>query len=189
MKERNAEKLKEDLEIQLIEEEFFKNDINVIINERLNFYYSRYKNLQTSIEICNNTLKNNLEEKISLMTTINNLNNSDVKFIHDALECVIKAKRNLKNSYMFGYYLKDTQQKKIFENSQGLLEYNTENLYNLLISDRLNTFIESDSYELFEEYKSSVKNLTDIINKFRKSFLEDMENTFISDIDEGLIDY
>ena len=189
MKEINVEKLKEDLKIQLIEEEFLKNDINEVMNERLNFYYSRYKNLQSSIEICNNTLKNNLVKKISLMITINNLNNSDVKFINDALECVINSKRNLKNSYMFGYYLKDTQRKKLFENSQELLEYNTENLYNLLISDRLNTFIKSNSHELFEEYKSSVQNLTDIINKFRKSFLEDMENKFILDIDEGLIDY
>ena len=65
-KEKNVEKLKEDLEIELIEEEFLNLEMNNM-NEKLSFYYSRYRNYIESIEICNNSLKKELEEKISII--------------------------------------------------------------------------------------------------------------------------
>ena len=83
---------------------------------------------------------------------------------------------------MFGYYMKDTQQKNLFENSLGILEYYTESLYKLLSDEKLNNIIESDS-------KGSVNSLNNIINRFRKSFIEEIENKYISDLDNELIDY
>ena len=187
-KEKKAQKLKEELEIDLIEEEFLKMDYP-IMNGKLNFYYNTYKNIENSIEACN-TLKFSLNEKINLLMAIHNVSISELDFIYDAIECAINSKRNLKNSYIFGYYMKDTNQKKLFENSQGILESYIENLYKLLIDEQLNNFIESDKFDnyLFNNYKTSMKSLIDIINKYRKSFIEEIENKFISELDCELID-
>ena len=136
-------------------------------------------------------MKKSLEEKVNILIVIYNLNYSSVKFIKESIRTVIKAKRTLKNSYMFGYYMKDTQQKNLFENSLGILEYYTESLYKLLSDEKLNNIIESDSkyYELLEDYVGSVNSLNNIINRFRKSFIEEIENKYISDLDNELIDY
>ena len=191
-KEKNAEKLKEDLEIELIEEEFLKLEMNFGMNKRLYFYYSRYKNYKESIEICNSSLKKELEEKIGILNAIHYLNSEDVNLIRDAVETVIKTKNILKNSYIFGYYMKNNEQKKKFVKSQGNLEYRTENLHKLLIDEQLNIIIESysDNFNwLFYKYKNSLKSLIDTITKNRESFIEEIECNYISDLDENLIDY
>ena len=192
-KEKKAEKLKEELEIELLDQKFYELNIDYpTLNGKLGFYYYRYKNMQSSIEICNNTIKNNLIEKINLLTSLHNLDYNDVQFINDALECVINSKRILKNSYMFGYYMKDTEQKKLFENSQGKLEYNTEDLHKLLIDGKLDLIIRTDTFDykvLFTNYKISVINLIDTVNKYRNTFVEEIENKYISYIDNELIDY
>ena len=41
----------------------------------------------------------------------------ELEFLKEALETVIKSKRVLKNTYIFGYYLKDGNEKKLFEYS------------------------------------------------------------------------
>ena len=88
--------------------------------------------------------------------------------------------------------MKITEQKKIFEKSQGDLEYKTENLHKLLIDEQLNIIIESysDNFNwLFYKYKDSLKSLIDTITKNRESFIEEIECKYISDLDEKLIDY
>ena len=190
-KEKKAKKLKEELEIELIEEQFLNLD-NPIMNGKLKFYYDRYKNIQSSIEMCKNDLKKNLVEKTNLLLAIHNINNKDLQFINDALECIKNSKKILKNSYIFGYYMKDTEQKKLFKDSQGNLEYNTENLHKLLIDEHLNLIIESNSFDskvLFTNYKISIINLIDSINKNRNTFVEEIENKYISDLDNELVDY
>ena len=184
-----AQKLKEELEIELIEEEFLKMEYP-IMNGKLNSYYNRYKNIEKSIETCN-ILKFNLHEKINLLMAIHNLIISDVDFINDAIDCVINSKRYLKNSYIFGYYMKDGQQKKLFENSQEILESNTENLHNILIDEQLNNIIETDEFDnnLFNKYKKTIKTLIDVINKYMKLFIEEIENNYISELDYDIIDH
>ena len=186
-KEIKAQKLKEELEIELIEEEFLKMEY---MNGKLNSYYNIYKNIEKSIETCN-ILKFNLHEKINLIIAIHNLVISDVDFINEAIDCVINSKRYLKNSYIFGYYMKDGQQKKLFENSQEILESNIENLHNILIDEQLNNIIESDEFDnnLFNKYKKTIKTLIDVINKYMKLFIEEIENNYISELDYDIIDH
>lgn len=190
-KEKIAQKLKEELEIELIEEEFLNLD-NDTVNGKLDFYRDRYKNIQTSIDICKNSLKNILQEKTDILIAMHHLDTKDIQFIWDALECIINSKRILKNSYIFGYYMKDTQQKKSFENSLKKFESNIDILNKMLIDEQLNLIIEANSFGynvLFSNYKKNAINLIDVINKNRETFVEDIENKYISDLDNELFDY
>ena len=86
--------------------------------------------------MCKTTFKSNLEEKIQLLGFLQEIPALETKFIMDALETLIISKRTLKNTYIFGYYMKDSNNKKLFEHSQGILEFYTENLHKSLIDSK-----------------------------------------------------
>lgn len=158
--------------------------------ERFKFYYIRYRNYEKSINECNKNLRENLNEKISLLNAMHNLDIFKLKFITSALETLIKAIKNLKNSYVLGYFIKDNDKKDAFENYQGILEYNTENLYEILVYRNLSTFIDLDSdnfITLFSEYEKSLETFADITEKYRKEFMDDIENKFNLDLDNDLL--
>ena len=160
--------------------------------ERYDFYYPRYMNYKSSIDICRKDFKETLNEKINLLIATQNLQVLETKFITDALDAIIKAKTTLKNTYIFGYYMKDTQLKKLFEHSQGILEFNTESLHKLLIDETLNLLIEADNRDyfihLFQTFKDNVNKKTDVINKYRLSLIEEIENKYIGELDSKIID-
>ena len=121
---------------------------------------------------------------------MHNLDIFKLKFITSALETLIKAIKNLKNSYVLGYFIKDNDKKDAFENYQGILEYNTENLYEILVYRNLSTFIDLDSdnfITLFSEYEKSLETFADITEKYRKEFMDDIENKFNLDLDNDLL--
>ena len=127
-----------------------------------------------------------LEEKVQLLNFIHELPTIETKFIFDALETIINAKRTLKNTYIFGYYMKDSINKKLFEHSQGILECTTENLHQQLLEQNLNHYIELEkSYFLkyFPEFKGNINQKIIAINKYRNSLLEEIENKYIDDLD------
>ena len=131
-----------------------------------------------------------MKEKVDLLNIMQELPTIETKFIFDALETIIIAKRTLKNSYIFGYYMKDSNNKVLFEHSQGILEYNTENLHKVILDSNLNFYIElekDDFREYFIKFKENVNQKIEIINKYRNSFLEEIENKFVGDLDEKII--
>ena len=158
--------------------------------ERFKFYYIRYRNYEKCIEGCDKNLRENLNEKISLLNAMHNLDTFKLNFIITALETLIKAIKNLKNSYILGYFIKDNDKKDSFENYQGILEYNTENLYEILVYRNLNSFIDLDSDNfktLFSEYEKSLETFADITEKYRKEFIDDIESKFNLDLDNDLL--
>ena len=72
------------------------------------------------------------------------------------------------------------------------MEFNTESLHRLLIDDNLQLLIEADNRDffmnIFQEYKDNINKKTAAINKFRLSLLEEVENKFIGDLDNYIID-
>jgi ariadne-1 len=180
MKEKKRKRIKAELE----------RDIKKY--ERYDFYYPRYMNYLNAVEVCETSFKDMLNEKVNLLMVMQNLQLLETKFITDALEAIIKSKRTLKNTYIFGYYMKDTELKELFEHSQGILEYNTESLHKDLIDESLNLLIEADEREyfikLFQQFKDKVNKKTEIINKYRESLIEEVENKYIGDLDNYIVD-
>jgi len=176
-KERKAKEIQKELEKDLKK------------YERYDFYYSRYKNLENSVTICQTTFEKYLNEKINLIYAMQHCGIGD--FILNILHTIINAKRTLKNTYIFGYYMKETKNKELFEYSQGILEFTTESLHKLLIDENLNMLIEAEKDDFilsFQKYKEKVEQKISVIEKYKINLINEIENKFIGDLDNKLID-
>ena len=172
-KEKNADKIKQQL-------------------KRYDFYFSRYMNHKKAVEEVDKKLRKEIEEKVSLLIEIKNLSVIETQFIGEAVNTVINGKTLLKNTYAFGYYMKDTQKKDYFEHEQGILQYWTEELHRLLIDEHLNLIIQEENFtrytDLLTNYKNTINNIISSIQKYSKGLIDDIENNFISEIDYNIFD-
>ena len=87
--------------------------------------------------------------------------------------------------------MKDNTNKKLFEHSQGILEYNTENLHKALIDSSLDFYIQTTKEDFilnFPKFKEGINQKVTIIEKYRTSLLEEIENKYIDDLDSKIID-
>ena len=117
----------------------------------------------------------------------------ETEFIIEALNTLVKAKNTLKYTYIFGYYMKDNNKKDYFELKQGFLESNQEKLYKYLLVDKvLDEILDTDIYyeftKGFQQYKNYVNNMILIINKYNKDLNDEIENSFINEINNELLD-
>ena len=160
--------------------------------KRTDFYYKRYMHNKKACEILDKQTREDIGEKINLLVTLKNMPILEMKFVNEAIDTTIKGKRLLKNTYIFGYYMKDNEKKQYFEHEQGILQYWTEELHRYLIDDQLSMVIMEDNYTNFAEklknYKNSVNNIIESIEKYSKGLIDDIENNFISEIDYKLLD-
>ena len=122
-----------------------------------------------------------------------NISIIESEFIIKALNTIIKAKKTLKNTYIFGYYMKDDGQKDYFELKQGFLESNQEKLHKyLLVDNHLDKIIQIESFDIFtksfQDYKNYINNMILIINKYNKDLNDEIENQFINEINNDLLD-
>ena len=172
-KEKNADKIKQQL-------------------KRYDFYFSRYMNHKKAVEEVDKKLRKEIEEKVSLLIDIKNLSVIETQFIGEAVNTVINGKTLLKNTYAFGYYMKDNQKKDYFEHEQGILQYWTEELHRLLIDEHLNLIIQEENFtrynDLLNNYKNTINNIISSIQKYSKGLIDDIENNFISEIDYNIFD-
>ncbi len=85
-----------------------------IINQKLkrtSLYYDRYLNY---LNACNEIVKleKDLNDKISIIV-IYNLTLKDLNFFHESVKTILRAKRTLNYTYIFGYYMKDNKKRFI----------------------------------------------------------------------------
>ena len=160
--------------------------------KRTDFYFSLYMNNKRACEMLDTKIRNDIGEKINLLVTFKNLPVLETKFITEAISTTIKGKSLLKNTYIFGYYMKDNEKKKYFEHLQGILQYWTEELHRHLIDDQLNEIIQEENFDKFNEklknYKNSVNNIMGSILKYSKGLIDEIENNFIGEIDNTIYD-
>ena len=172
-KEKNAQKIKEQL-------------------KRYDFYFSRFVDNEKAVEIVDKKLREDIGEKLNVLVTLKNLSILETQFIIDALETVINGKRLLKNTYIFGYYMKDNDKKDYFEHEQGILQYWTEELHRNLIDNKLSEIIKEDNFQNFsttlKNFKNTLNNIITSIQKYSKGLIDDIENNFISEIDNKIYD-
>ena len=177
-KEKQAKQIQKDLDYEI--KKF----------ERYDFYYPRYMNNKNSVEICKTSFRATLNEKVQLLNFLQEIQSLESRFILDALDTIIIAKRTLKNTYIFGYYMKDSNYKKFFEHSQGILEYYTEDLHKSLLDSSLDYYIQTTKDDFiihFPKFKESINQKVTIINKYRASLLEEIENKYVDDLDSKII--
>ena len=140
-----------------------------------------------SIETCDK-LKIIINEKIKTIEFTLNDKNMDLSLMNEGLNCIIDTKKNLMNSYIFAYFMQDNNEKQLYEHLQGILEYNIEKLHNSLNNLLEMIDIDVNKFQiLFEENGISIINLISVVNKFRKAFIEEIENKYISYLDNDLL--
>jgi ariadne-1 len=160
--------------------------------KRYDFYFSRYMHHKSAVEAVDKKIRNDIGEKLTILFTLKNIPIPETQFVLDAVETVISGKKLLKNTYAFGYYMKDNEKKDYFEHEQGILEYWTEELHRLLIDEHLNQIIQEETFtqfsELLKNFKNTVNNIISSIQKYSKGLIDDIENNFISEIDFSIYD-
>ncbi|XP_046859587.1 ankyrin repeat and IBR domain-containing protein 1-like [Xenia sp. Carnegie-2017] len=123
--------------------------------EKLNHflhYYSRFKNHENSYKLEEPLLKSAKDKMVALVVAAESVSGQsslssslstsqvDTSFVEDAIRKLLKARRVLRASYGYGFFLGANQQKKIiFELMQTELEEATENLSQMVARPYLRT--------------------------------------------------
>jgi ariadne-1 len=137
--------------------------------DRYLFYYQRYHAHDRSLKFA----AANRKDAEKRMVEIQEAGRSawiEVQFLRQAVEQVICCRRVLKYTYVHGYFLQDTtQEKRLFEHHQEMLEKHTETLHHY-------TELPLDAID-----RTQVVNLTRIAGKFMDSLLESLKGTYYDD--------
>eukprot|EP01121_Diplochlamys_sp_Union-15-3_P018346 TRINITY_DN6656_c0_g2_i1.p1 TRINITY_DN6656_c0_g2~~TRINITY_DN6656_c0_g2_i1.p1 ORF type:complete len:503 (+),score=81.00 TRINITY_DN6656_c0_g2_i1:99-1607(+) len=150
------------------EEDVKANDIKTEL-ETYMFYYHRYESHRNAMKIADEQRRvadkraNQIVDKFGVRA-------QDTKFLMEATEQLLKNRRVLQWSYVFGFYLdkKKTAEKSLFEYLQEDLEKHTNTL-STWYEKALDTIAD---YQAFMSWKETVTNLTRVTAKFLDKFVE-----------------
>ena len=67
---------------------------------------------------------------------------SELTFLKDTMLTIINCRRILKNTYVFGFFLKECKEVDLYEYNQQLLDMKTDLLHEIMESKELGEFIE-----------------------------------------------
>ena len=122
------------------------------------------------------TYKRSLEEN-------KNQPHLELIFLDEALQSVINCHRILKNTYIFGYYMKSNLDKAIqslYQHHQEMLRVEADKLHELLEMQYLPNIIEISALEQFNksfaEYKGKIITIMNATAKFKENILVEIEN-------------
>jgi len=136
---------------------------------------------------------NDLREKIKSycerLSSEKMINQEDFICLELAIDCILKCRRTLKYTYIFGFYMKtNAKQKPLFEHGQFLLEQNTEKLQALMEKDYLKNTLSIESFTKFREEWTSFR--LKVVNSLTATakYLENLTNEIDLKMDDE-IDY
>jgi ariadne-1 len=134
------------------------------------FYYHRYESHKNAMKIADEQRKN-AEKKGDEILSKFAVRPQDTKFLKEATEQLIRNRRVLQWSYVYGYYLdkSKTAEKNLFEYLQEDLEKHTNHLSELyeMPLEKL-----EGNYQKFMQWKEDVTNYTRVTAKFLEKFVE-----------------
>ncbi|KAI8346393.1 hypothetical protein EDC96DRAFT_521574 [Choanephora cucurbitarum] len=99
--------------------------------ERYLHYYQRYKNHEQSAKF-EKAVYAKAEQNMTKLQLESNLSWNEAQFLKHAVETIVKCRNTLKWTYAFVYYLKESNEKTLFEDNQENFEVATEQLSELL---------------------------------------------------------
>lgn len=94
------------------------------------FYFHRYESHHNAMKIADEQRRNAEAKSLELMEEFG-VRSQDTKFLMEATEQLLANRRCLKYSYIYGYYLKGSSEKALFEYLQEDLEKHTNKLSEL----------------------------------------------------------
>ena len=97
------------------------------------------------------------------------------------MDLIIKCKRALKWSFVYGYFLNSKAEKDFFEHLQEKLEKNTEHL-NGLVENSLDEFLNTKNLDksISYHFKGELTNYCQVTKNFFENLLDGIENGLTS---------
>jgi len=132
------------------------------------FYFHRYESHRNAMKIADEQRRNCAKKEQEILTKFD-VRSADTKFLMEATEQLLRNRRVLQYSYVYGYYLdKKSQERNLFEYLQEDLEKHTNHLSTLYETptDKI------EDYQAFMKWKEQVTNYTRITRKFLDNFVE-----------------
>ncbi len=132
--------------------------------DRYMHHWNRFANHQQSIKFAEKT-RSAVTKRIDKLNNQENVNQKLVSFILDAVDAVIRCKRVLRWTYVFGFYFTGNPNLKLlFESQQSMLEEFT---------DQLHEFTEKPIQELLEvKVRPELISLTRTVEKYRENLMD-----------------
>jgi hypothetical protein len=132
-------------------------------------------------------MRNAIEYSIYHFNVLKNISLPDLTFLREGVETIIRSRRLLKYSYVFGFYLKEIPEKTLFEHTQSLLESNADKLHELMESDTIQNMLAlldwDDFMSEFKVFRNSIIDLYSATNKFIENLLNAIENQMLHLVD------
>lgn len=148
-------------EIQKIKE--IKSDLDAYM-----FYYHRYNSHRKAMLVADEQKKNCQRRSLDLINKFN-IRSQDTLFLFEAVDQLLKNRRALQWSYVYGFYVRKGKEKNLLEYLQEDLERYTEILSGHY-ERKTNT--NDFDYHQFTEWKNVVTNCCKVNNKFLQKFID-----------------
>ena len=124
-----------------------------------------------------------LTEKINLykkqLEEIKHQPHVEVLFLDEALQTVIDCHQILKNTYIYGYYMKNTNATSLYRHHQEMLRRNADLLHDRIEMKYLQDIMQINNLEEFNKkfiiFKGEVRSLISATLKFKDNILEEIE--------------
>lgn len=151
--------------------------------ERYVNYFEQYMNHDKAQKLAIKLIPK-IEEYKELLSADKNVPFLELQFLNEAINTVIDCRRMLKNSYVFGYYLKQCKEIALYEHLQSLLDSNTDRLHEMLEKNEIPDLISTTNIEefnaLFMGFRNKLINLMASIQTYKSNLLNDIENKMIN---------
>ena len=128
-------------------------------------------------------LKDKIKQYKEALEEVKNQPHLELVFLDEAVQTVIDCHRILKNTYIFGYYMKDKGNQSansLYIHHQEMLRIDADRLHELLEMQYLPNIINIEELEQFNkafaDYKGKILTLMSATTKFKENILIDIEN-------------
>jgi len=139
--------------------------------EHYMFYFHRYDSHKNAMKIADEQRKN-ADKKSHVLMGRFDVRATDTKFLVEATEQLLKNRRVLQWSYVYGYYLSNDEPRKQEKNLYEYLQEDLEKHTNYLSELYERTMEKIPDYQAFIKWKEEVTNYTRVCDKFLQNFTE-----------------
>ena len=161
--DKNKEKIRNNMKLEL---------------ERFANYYESYQEEEKAIKYAVK-LNEKIENYKKELEVIKHQPHNEVLFLDDALRTVTECHQILKNTYIFGYYMKQSNNSSLYVHHQEMLRRNADLLHDKIEMKYLNDIMAENNLEEFNKkfsiFKGEVICLISATMKFKENILDEIE--------------
>lgn len=157
--------------------EKIRNNIKLEL-ERYANYFESYQEEEKSIKYAKK-LNEKIDNYKKQLESFKHQPHTEVLFLDEALRTVVECHQILKNTYIFGYYMKNSNTTSLYKHHQEMLRRNADLLHDKIEMKYLSDIMAEDNLEEFNKkfsiFKGEVLSLISATMKFKENILDEIE--------------